>query len=49
MSQKTLIDLSHELKAAPELPELEAGHEYPELSSYENELAELNRLLEAHK
>lgn len=45
---QTIIDPSHELKAAPEFPELEAHYEYPELSAYEGYLTELETMLKKH-
>lgn len=45
---KTIIDPSHELTAAPNLPEIEAGYEYPELSGYEGYLTELDNQLYRH-
>lgn len=47
MSQQTIIDPSHELKAAPTLPEIE-HHDYPELGGYDGYLHALDMKLQAH-
>lgn len=46
---QTIIDPSHELMAVPELPELEASYDYPELSGYEGYLMELETTLKRHE